>query len=689
MLGLGLGFNKNNSIKKNIVKEGLILYLNGKDFSNNPPTNLWKDRSTLNNDTIPSNFGYIIEDGKVHFEIEGETLKNELTYNKNTYDEWLVTSPQLTTKNNTGIEITSDNVLYPNVSIHTNMKPATKYGMLYNVVSCTLVDKFILDGKCFNYQQLSKLVGNNKSIQTSNSAIMNNKFGVQIYNVEPAGNKIKFKDFRVYELPAGTQIEADFINLTADQLALKYPFTSGIKSVGEDFCGVDLHGLSVLSRGKNLIDINAITKRTINSIIKIEGNSLTITDDYFCPIKVKVKPNTDYFIQAIRNGAVNGGDISVYSNAGIIIKAIGKGNTFFNSGNNSEVNIYLYAGVGVVSTSTFSNIMLSEGTTIIPYTPYIEDINNIVLTNPLRKVGTIADKYSEGVVTRNVGKVVLNGSEDWSFVNTKINTILFRLNITKKAYSYMGIMSDRFIVTEVYSTDIEGFQGSATNSNIFVSINKSKLATQDISGFKAWLQANPTTVYYQLATPTTEVISVLPLNKFEKGSLLVDSGIIPCKTTILNYAPSGSDGRGGVVFDGIDDILTIDNKFNNFTFQFKMRLFNNGTYARIFSSETDTQRLYYDHISNKFKVGTTTYNYIYTSNTIIVLTIRRIGTSWDLFINGNFIGSIIDLAAQITKISIFNNPTLDRGLIGTLYSFIAYDKALSDTEILQNYKALK
>ncbi|MDU3545763.1 MAG: hypothetical protein E7F82_23755, partial [Escherichia coli] len=35
---------------------------------------------------------------------------------------------------------------------------------------------------------------------------------------------------------------------------------------------------------------------------------------------------------------------------------------------------------------------------------------------------------------------------------------------------------------------------------------KSALATPDIEGFRAWLKANPTTIVYQLATPTVEIV---------------------------------------------------------------------------------------------------------------------------------------------------------------------------------------
>lgn len=44
--------------KKSIVKDGLVLWLDGHDFINSPLTALWKDRAGLGNDATPSSFAY-------------------------------------------------------------------------------------------------------------------------------------------------------------------------------------------------------------------------------------------------------------------------------------------------------------------------------------------------------------------------------------------------------------------------------------------------------------------------------------------------------------------------------------------------------------------------------------------------------------------------------------------------------
>ena len=49
--------------KKNIVKSGLVLWLEGKDFTNTPQTTSWRDRSGLGNNGTPINMAYTTSSG--------------------------------------------------------------------------------------------------------------------------------------------------------------------------------------------------------------------------------------------------------------------------------------------------------------------------------------------------------------------------------------------------------------------------------------------------------------------------------------------------------------------------------------------------------------------------------------------------------------------------------------------------
>ena len=154
--------------------------------------------------------------------------RSEVPYTPATWAEWTASDPLYVTKSPDGIEWTS-NATYNDVKQTVAMKPSTKYGVLFNVVSTTCTLPLMFAGGenvCFGNKGVDIGImtqGNKKWVGTT-IATTANLFGFTIKMGEPAGNKIKLKDIRIFELPAGSQIEADFTNLTADELSAKYTF---------------------------------------------------------------------------------------------------------------------------------------------------------------------------------------------------------------------------------------------------------------------------------------------------------------------------------------------------------------------------------------------------------------------------------------------------------------------------------
>lgn len=151
--------------------------------------------------------------------------KSEVPYTPSTWAEWSLYGVG-STKGSTGVHLVqadlSDGLVMSNLSI----KPLTKYGLLYNVTACTLTALFcIADGDIVpnGTPDIPKIVGNNKCTFTTQST-SNNRIRFVANNANVNGQYIDFKDIRIFELPTGSQIEADFTNLTADQLAAKYTF---------------------------------------------------------------------------------------------------------------------------------------------------------------------------------------------------------------------------------------------------------------------------------------------------------------------------------------------------------------------------------------------------------------------------------------------------------------------------------
>jgi len=82
-------------------------------------------------------------------------------------------------------------------------------------------------------------------------------------------------------------------------------------------------------------------------------------------------------------------------------------------------------------------------------------------------------------------------------------------------------------------TSTEECVGIDGNGKIVISILKSKLPTQDTQGFKQWLQANPTTVVYQLAEEKVyECANIDLITYADETNYIVNAGAIVPKSTL-------------------------------------------------------------------------------------------------------------------------------------------------------------
>ena len=160
------------------------------------------------------------------------------------------------------------------------------------------------------------------------------------------------------------------------------------------------------------------------------------------------------------------------------------------------------------------NLQLEEGTTATNYEPYKEDKRTVLLDSPLRKNDVL--DLEKLKITRNYGSATFNGSdsENWGVGVSHTNSIVFYKGLSgsrKYTHSTPGsLLCDKFIYNwNIWSNDEEGTR--IDNHGAFqISLLKSKLETQDVAGFKKWLQSNPVTVVYALKTTTTEDIEVSP-----------------------------------------------------------------------------------------------------------------------------------------------------------------------------------
>ena len=126
----------------------------------------------------------------------------------------------------------------------------------------------------------------------------------------------------------------------------------------------------------------------------------------------------------------------------------------------------------------------------------------------------IADSYDvvSGLETRNIGKVVFDGSNDefWTY-NGRWSTGGFAgvyIKIPDKIFGMLNMYCDKFTV-ERYKLGEDGSLaneccfGEVGTNVVYLGIDKNRLTTTDLTGFRMFLQSNPVTVYYQLADPIT------------------------------------------------------------------------------------------------------------------------------------------------------------------------------------------
>ena len=150
-----------------------------------------------------------------------------------------------------------------------------------------------------------------------------------------------------------------------------------------------------------------------------------------------------------------------------------------------------------------------------------------------------------------IGKVVLNGSENWITWNdaSTENTRLFGTSDydTIKNYGYsVDSYSNYFknYKVSLWNLDEQGFTFNNTGSNL-LRIRINKTIADGTTALKTWLSTNNTLVYYVLATPTTtEITDTELINQLESVRLLQglnnvsitsDNLSTPIKMTYLKY----------------------------------------------------------------------------------------------------------------------------------------------------------
>ena len=319
------------------------------------------------------------------------------------------------------------------------------------------------------------------------------------------------------------------------------------------------HKIEILSSGHNLLDLlslNCITKRyvtkhelTSNSIsfsvaaensdpwasVMFDGFKFKENATYRIKAKCKTTDNTNApFISLRQKDDYNKSFKDMRFTNGIL-------NTTFLA-NNVGGRIEFFAGVNKGNKGgcqvEFWDVCITEelSNEDLPFQPYLKDTNSITIDNPLMRLpnGVCDEITRDGILIRRVGKIVFTGIESWNLSKTSNNTILFEVGVSNIKIDKRGDIlpiCDKLLASlqsNIWVNDIEGVSYTDSRNNRFrIRINKNKLDTQDLTGFKKWLSQNPTTVYYELAEPVITELPAPCLRIFKDGQITFNTLVIP------------------------------------------------------------------------------------------------------------------------------------------------------------------
>ena len=258
------------------------------------------------------------------------------------------------------------------------------------------------------------------------------------------------------------------------------------------------------SCGKNLFDKNVDIVR--QSYLDQQDNAVYQDVSFYQDYYIKVNPNKTYTLSSNTPTTLR---LQGYDLNKKFIKRIGVGDT---------TNISI-TGVNYIRVSAYFNVLdslqLEEGSTTTEYEPYHGTSKTVYLNSPLLDGDELLTKDGKLCHYHKMGKVVLDGSEDWAYQTHTTGMARFDMLFdTIKAGSQDYCISDKFKTYDVNNSNAQDVEGKileyiashSVDGRIIIVIDASKLSITDVNGFKQWLSENPTTVVYELAEPWYEPI---------------------------------------------------------------------------------------------------------------------------------------------------------------------------------------
>lgn len=303
------------------------------------------------------------------------------------------------------------------------------------------------------------------------------------------------------------------------------PYLEGIQSSFEDKLITDENDAN---NGKYKVDYKVTGKNKFNKSKTLDGyeisneghGTINTNTKWFITDFIPVIPNTSYTI----SGKSNGNVVMCYNeNKQSMANITSGGTSYITIPNNVR---YIKLNGFLTQKDTFQ---IEEGDTATTYEPYKEYTKTFYLNSPLLEGDTIEDVNGKATHVHRYGKVVLDGSEDESWIGkADEGDTINGYGIYKKVniYSNGECMCDKLPVYNS-SEEVENLTDFVILYGIGIVVVNVKGAST-IQEVKSWLQSNPITLISKLKTPTYETISndSILCDSYVNGHLDVDT-VVP------------------------------------------------------------------------------------------------------------------------------------------------------------------
>lgn len=194
-----------------------------------------------------------------------------------------------------------------------------------------------------------------------------------------------------------------------------------------------------------------------------------------------------------------------YSKAGQVMSVKIPDDLDTNEASDLALNMYVNDGSSQVDADAyaiFTNVYAGLSEPDNEFVPYQSNVTYIPVDYPLFEGDKIVRRNGEYKLLRKWKQEVFDGSEDEGWVQGKSNTNQFYTSQYKEKKVNADIVSNRF----KHAASVEP-PSIWIGNDINIYFESGYLDNNTIAGFQEWLQENPVSCVYELATPTEEPLS--------------------------------------------------------------------------------------------------------------------------------------------------------------------------------------